>query len=204
MPGDKFTGFDPKRPNPAFGQFLENAFRIIAVALDMPYELLLKDFSKTNYSSARASMLEAWRAFYRRRDRFAAGFMDPVYWLFLEEQANAGLIDAPDLYENRRAYSACRWVGPGKGWVDPVKEAQAAILRIRSGLSTLEDECAEQGRYWIEVLEQLAREQDVIAELGLPNFLFTTPIIGIDDKETAPGPAPAKPPATDVPAEEAA
>ena len=33
--------------------FVESVYRIIAVGLDMPYELLMKDFSKTTYSSAR-------------------------------------------------------------------------------------------------------------------------------------------------------
>ncbi len=56
---------------------------------------------------------------------------------------------------------------PGRGWVDPVKEAKAAHLRMQIGLSTLEDECASQGLDWEEVLEQLAREKAKITELGL-------------------------------------
>lgn len=170
FPGDKLSSFIPGRPNPAFGAFVENVFRIVAVGLDMPYELLLKDFSKTTYSSARASMLEAWRSFNRRRDRFGSGFMDPVYGLFLEEVVNDGRVAAPGYYERRRAYSRCRWIGPGKGWVDPVKEAQAALLRIDAGVSTLEDECAEQGKDWREVLEQLAVERAERERLGLPDY----------------------------------
>ena len=40
-------------------------------------------------------------------------------------------------------------------------------MRMQSGLSTLEDECASQGLDWEEVLEQLAREKAKIMELGL-------------------------------------
>jgi capsid protein len=40
---------------------------------------------------------------------------------------------------------------------------------MKSGLSTLEMECAEQGLDWEDVLEQRALEVARCAELGLPN-----------------------------------
>jgi capsid protein len=48
-----------------------------------------------------------------------------------------------------------------------VKEATAAKLRIDMNVSTLEDECAEQGKDWREVLAQRANEQKEIERLGL-------------------------------------
>ena len=51
--------------------------------------------------------------------------------------------------------------------MDPVKEAKAAQTRMDIGVSTLENECAEQGLDWEEVLEQRARERERMAELGL-------------------------------------
>ena len=77
------------------------------------------------------------------------------------------MVDAPDFYENRYAYTRCKWIGPGRGWVDPVKEAQACQIRMDIGLSTLEAECAGQGLDWEEVLEQRAREKAKLTELGL-------------------------------------
>lgn len=166
FPGDKVASFLPQRPASGFGQFIENIYRIIGVALDMPYELLMKDFSKTNYSSARAAMLEAWRSFNRRRDWLGTQWMDPIFGLFLEEMVNAGRIEAPDFYQNRWYYQRCKWIGPGRGWVDPVKEADASVLRVDSNLSTLEQECAEQGLDWEDVLEQRAMEIEKLKELG--------------------------------------
>lgn len=71
------------------------------------------------------------------------------------------------IYENHYAYTRCKWIGPGRGWVDPVKEAQACQIRMDIGLSTLEAECAGQGLDWEEVLEQRAREKAKLTELGL-------------------------------------
>ncbi len=166
-PGDKLSSFAPSRPGDVYAPFVESLSRHVAAALNLPYELLLKDFSKTNYSSARAALLEAWRYFNGRRAWLAANWAQPVYELWLEEAIDKGLIEAPDFYEQRHAYARARWIGPGRGWIDPVKEANAAKIRMEVGISTLENECAEQGLDWEEVLEQRAREQMRMQELGL-------------------------------------
>lgn len=167
FPGDKVAPFTPSRPNSSYGAFVENILRHIGTGLNMPFELLMKDFSKTNYSSARAALLEAWRYFNGRRQWLSTYWARPVYELWLEEAINKGLIEAPDFYQNKAAWVRSKWIGPGRGWVDPVKEAQAAQIRMESGLSTLEDECASQGLDWEEVLEQRAREKAKLDELGL-------------------------------------
>lgn len=165
--GDKVHGFTPARPSAAYEPFTTTAFRHIATGLNMPYELLLKDFSKSNYSSARAALLEAWRFFTGRRDWLAKNFYQPAYELWFEEMVDTGKIEAPGFYENRSAWMRARWIGPGRGWVDPLKEAQAAELRMDIMVSTLEDECAEQGKDWEEVLEQKAEEDKRMKELGI-------------------------------------
>ena len=165
--GAKVASYNPDRPNTAFEAFQEAVLRHIAAGIHIPYELLAKDFSKTNYSSARAALLEAWRYFLGRRRWLMDYWLTPIYELWLEEAVNAGRIDAPDYYANRQSYARARWIFAGRGWVDPVKEAQAAQIRIETGLSTLEAECAEQGLDWEEVLHQQARERALREELGM-------------------------------------
>ena len=167
LPGDRMAAFTPSRPNAAYGDYTTNILRHIGVALGIPLELLMKDFSKTNYSSARAALLEAWRFFLGRRTWLTTYFADPVYVAWLEEAVGRGLVEAPTFYEDQAAWCRCAWIGAGRGWVDPLKEAQASRARIDGRISTLERECAEQGLDWEEVLEQQAREQAMMAELGL-------------------------------------
>jgi len=166
-PGDRINSFNPDRPNNVFGDFEQAVLRQLSTGLNLPYELLAKDYSQTNYSSARAALLEAWRYFSGRRRWLATYWAQPVYEMWLEEAVNRGLVSAPGFYENRYAYTRTRWVGPGRGWIDPVKEAQAARIRIETGLTTLEDEAAEQGADWEDVLEQQAREEQRRRDLGL-------------------------------------
>lgn len=170
--GEKLSGFTPSRPSDSFDPFVTTVFRHIATGLNIPYELLMKDFSRTNYSSARAALIEAWRFFRGRRAWISTYWARPVFELWLEEAVNLGIVDAPDFYQNKSAYCRCRWIGPGRGWIDPVKEADAAKIRMDNNLSTLEAECAEQGQDWEESLEQRATEIkraiDMEQKLGLP------------------------------------
>lgn len=165
--GARLSSFTPGRPNPSFEAFMLATLRHIAAGLNLPYELLVKDFSKSNYSSARAALLEAWRYFLGRRRWLVDYWLRPIYELWLEEAINAGHVEAPGYYDNRYSYSRCKFIFGGKGWVDPVKEAQAAVLRMAAGLSTLERECAEQGDDFEEVLDQQAIEKAMRQERGL-------------------------------------
>lgn len=168
-PGDSVIPFAPPNTANAFDLFMMTVYRQIAAGLQMPYELLLKDFTRSNYSSARAAMLEAWRYFNYLRQKVAFMFCQPCYELVLEEMVDRGMVDAPDFYTLRRAYAASRWIGPGRGYVDVAKEADGIVKRLKAGVTTLEAECAEQGLDWEEVLEQRALEHERCEELGIPS-----------------------------------
>lgn len=158
-PGDKMNFFKAERPNSQFGPFSEQILRHIGTSLGLPLELLMKDFSKTNYSSARAALLEAWRYFNNRRDWLVTHWADVAYGLWLEEAANAGEVEAPTFYADRQAWCRAEWIGDGKGWIDPLKEAEASGERRRQGVSTLSRECAEQGLDYRDVVRQQVREE---------------------------------------------
>lgn len=193
--GEKLSGFTPGRPSTSFDPFVTSIFRHIATGLNIPYELLMKDFSRTTYSSARAALIEAWRFFRGRRQWISTYWARPVFELWLEEAVNLGLVEAPDFYQNKAAYCRCRWIGPGRGWIDPLKEADAAVTRMNNHLSTLEAECAEQGLDWEEVLEQRSAEERRYKELGLAMPAVAVAGTGApksypSDNEQPPGSAP--------------
>lgn len=203
-PGDKLTPYTPNRPPGTFPSFVETVIRQIGDALGLPYELIAKDFSKVTFASARASLAEAWRFFENRRRWLAEYWATPVYSMWLEEAINQGDVEAPDFYENRAYYTRCKWIGPGRSEIDPLKEAQASAERLANKTTTLEIECAEAGLDWNEVLEQLALEKERLDQLGLtppPPPLATAP-----GKPGQPGkPDPNQPdPSQQDPAQEAA
>lgn len=147
-------------------EFEMSLLRHIAAALNVSYEQLSKDYSNTNYSSARAAMTETWKSMLSMKKMGADRFASAVFRLWLEESINGGMIEAvkranmPSWYDglNADALSACDWVGASRGQIDELKETQAAVLRVSSGLGTLEGELARLGLDWRKVLRQLARE----------------------------------------------
>lgn len=158
--------------------FEESLLRHIAAGLGVSYEQLSRDYSKTNYSSARASMLETWKYMQSRKKMVADRFASMLYTLWFEEAWNRGDIvtrsaKAPDLYlgQNKDAYTACAWIGSSRGQIDEMKETQAAMLRVKGGLSTFEDEHAKLGKDYREVFRQISRERKMLVSLGLDKVL---------------------------------
>jgi capsid protein len=138
---------------------------------------LSSDYRGSTYSSARQASNEAWLTLTRRRAEFGQNFCGPIYANVLEEMFDNGDLPlpsggVPDFAEMRGSYARAHWFGPGRGYVDPSKEAEAARMRIASGLSTLQEEVAQlSGRDYENVLAQLKIEQDIIKRDGL-NIIF--------------------------------
>jgi len=188
-PGETLHTIKSDRPNTAFAEFERAVLRNIASSIGTSYEQLAMDWTQTNYSSARAALLESWKYLMARRIAFNKGFADKLYLCWLEEAIMIGEVDLPDgapaFHDMPAAYGACRWLGPGRGWVDPVKEAAASAMRIESGLSTQQQEAAEQGLDWEEVNEQLAMEAQQRHTLGLAPIGAGAFVPGSDDDPDA-------------------
>lgn len=144
-PNESTEPVNPGRPNVAFDGFVVAICRQIGAALEIPYELLVKHFT-ASYSASRAALLEAWKMFKMRRSWLANDFCQPVYEEWLIEAVLKGRIIAPGFLEDpliRKAYSNAEWYGPTQGQIDPLKEVNAAKVRISEGLSTRAKETAE-------------------------------------------------------------
>lgn len=170
-PDDDVTMQTASRDTSGFEGFTRAILRLIAATLGVTYEELTMDFSTTNYSSARAALLIAWKETLALRGLIEQQIAWPFFAAWLEEAFDIGAVQipagAPDFYEAIDAYVEGRWRGPGRGHIDPTKEIVAAAARIEAGITTLEDECADyDGSDWEEKLEQQARVDAKRAELG--------------------------------------
>lgn len=166
FPGTRLQVRQVGAPGGVGQEFEGSLLRYLAAILGVSYEELSRDFSKTNYSSARAAMLGTWRFMQSRKKIVADRFANFVYLLWLEEQFNAGEIEslprnAPNFYDPlmKEAYGGATWIGAARGQIDELKETQAAVLRIKYGLSTHEDELSRLGKDWRKVYAQMERER---------------------------------------------
>ena len=175
FPGTKLNFKPMGTPGGVGTAFEESLLRHVAAALGMSYEQFSRDYSKTNYSSARASMAETWKFMQSRKKLVADRLATSIYTLWLEEEINAGHIPLPKgktaamFYDPvmREALVNCTWIGASRGQIDELKETQSALLRIKSGLSTLEIESARLGEDFRTLLRQRAREEKMLQKYGL-------------------------------------
>jgi|InofroStandDraft_1065614.scaffolds.fasta_scaffold24747_2 lambda family phage portal protein len=169
--GEKPEILESKRPSANFLNFCELVLRILASSLEIPYEVLTKDFSKTTYSSARAALLEVWRVYEVYRSFFRRHYCQPLWMMVQEEAYLRGYLKlpagAPDFYEGMPFWCNTKWIGPARGYIDPIKEVTANIKAIDNGLMSRAEAIAERGGDVDETFEQLAREQRKREELGL-------------------------------------
>lgn len=159
---------DPRHPTAGFETFTKTMAKLAGASLDMPYEVLLSVFN-SSYSASRAALLQAWRSFRDRRDWFAHDFCQPIYETWLFEAVATGRIKAPGFLTDpikRKLWSKALWVGPSPGQIDPVKEVNASILKVKHGYSTNERETTElTGMDWDQNIDVLRREREMMADL---------------------------------------
>lgn len=174
---------NPGAQSPLGDTFEASMLRHIAASLGVSYEQLSRDYTKTNYSSARASIGESLRGMTPKKRLVADGTANFVYRLWMEEAINYTDLecfkrrDMPSFYEGQNAdvYCAASWIGAGQGQIDPLKETQAAILKIKNGLSTQEVEIARMsGGDWRQVKRQIRRERIMDADLKNPSIYDVT------------------------------
>lgn len=171
-PGEDVQFADPKHPATGFEAFMNAIVKQMAAALEIPSEVLYKQFS-TSYSAARGALNEFWRTTGMHRDWFADYFCQPVYEAWFREAVCKGRIKAPGFLVDpavAAAYMNCTWNGPARTNLNPKDEAAAAQMRVNSGFSTAAQETAQMtgGSYEANMRQRkseaaLKREVDEIA-----------------------------------------
>ena len=160
-PGKDVTTVDPKRSDTQFESFVNTCITVIASSMGIPKEVLIKKY-ESNYTAARAALLDFWRTVRVYRTRFNTSFNQPVYEQWLSEAVATGRIEAPGFFDDpavRQAWCGCSWMGASMGHVDPLKEVNAATVRIAQNITTQEQEASEyNGNDWAANVIQRRRE----------------------------------------------
>lgn len=162
-PGEEIQLADPKRPASGFESFVKAISKQIGAALEIPADLLLKEFN-SSYSASRAALMEAWKSFRMYREWFANDFCRPIYKIWMSEAVARGRIQAPGFFTDpkvKEAWLGSEWVGPSQGQLDPVKEITAEIMAVANGYSTNEDSTVKlNGGDWNANMNKLERENE--------------------------------------------
>ena len=162
---------NPNIPTAGFETFFKTICKEIGSALEIPHDILMKEFN-ASYSASRAALMEAWEAFRMRRSWLVNQFCQPVYEMWLSEAVAIGRINAPGFFTDpaiRAAWCNALWLGPVQGQLDPMKEVKADILAVQHGFKTHEQVAREHGGDWHENMEILKQEMKELEAAGLTN-----------------------------------
>lgn len=149
-------------------EFTQLESRRAGAAMGASYEVVTRDMSQSNYSSARQNAIEDRRTFELMQLYVINHICMPVYAEFLKACHLAGLLSLPGYWSNPEQYEdAVEWITPGWQWIDPLKDITASQMGVGMGVTTLSEICGSQGKDWQAQLEQRAEEEKYAKGLGL-------------------------------------
>ena len=155
-------------PSQQYEMFVKNKIRRFATGIGCSFETISKDFSETNYSSSRLSLLED-----REHWKFCQKYMiDNFHFRIFKEwlalSVLSGDLDFPDYTANSKRYCKPRWTPPAQHYVDPLKEIKAYREAEQAGYMTKSQVIAQtNGGDYDDIVSEIAREQDVADSLGV-------------------------------------
>lgn len=182
-PDEELQTLLPNFPTPELEPFIIMLARRIGAALGVSWQVVLRDFSKSTYSSARSDLLETRQTYVGLQTWFIEKCLRWL-WRAVMEDARlrgdtrlAGVADAE--------LEAVRWYGDGWKWVDPLKEVQAVRLELILGITTLDEVWMELGKDPDEQWKKLEEQEKRLEAMGRPSLWQ-----GPQSKATAPSAKP--------------
>ena len=166
-PGETINVPQLDAPDGQFEPFLRGMLRSVAAAIGCSYETISRDFSQSNYSSSRLSLLEDREQWRMLQDFMIEHLAQPVYERWLAAAVASGQLRLPDYETMPERYETVQWHPRGWAWVDPQKEVQAYRDAVRAGFKTQAQVIAESGGDLEDLLTARSNEVDRAEQLGL-------------------------------------
>ncbi|PCH70212.1 MAG: phage portal protein [Rhodobacteraceae bacterium] len=140
----------------------------MAAAIGLTYEQLSGDFSDASYSSARSAHLE-FRRFAEtvQHHVIVHQLCRPVWSRFMRWQVLQGTVAAADYVNPASGLQNAKWLPPAWPWIDPAKDAKAAIMEIDANLKSRSEVIAARGYDAEDVDAEIAADRDRARRLNI-------------------------------------
>lgn len=196
-PGDKINMSAVNRAVDDPSAFRNGFLREFASSIGISFEQIANTFGDSNYSAARAAILDAWQGILKLRYQFGQHVASLVFDAVAEEAIVKGFVQLPagavPFYQARGAWTRCEWTGPGMPQIDPVKDANANKILLETKLTSRAAIIAERGENYVDVFDQIGKERAEAEERGFTLDPLNPGTPGAEDPMAADGSAKPKP-----------
>lgn len=170
-PGYDLKEFSPSYPKGEFDPFSKAILRGISSGIGASYNTLANDLSSVNFSSLRQGALDE-RDFWKTRQKtLISQLHEPIFQEWIKHCLLYGYITMPNgkalPVEKIDKFRMHNWQPRSWQWVDPVKDVNAAISSIDSGLRSRSDIIREQGRDPEDVWTEIQKENELLKSKGI-------------------------------------
>lgn len=151
-----------EQPTSTYTAFVDAKLNEAARALSMPFNVAKGNSSGYNYASGRLDHQVYHRKIAIERREIEETILDNLFetWEEIDRMCYPEDYDFP--YSTDHS-----WMWDGFSHVDPAKEANAQTSRLANGTTTLQEECAAQGKDYEVVLRQRGHEEKLKRKYGI-------------------------------------
>lgn len=161
LPPGRTVKFNQPSSSGGYPDYIRTQLRGFAAGLGLTYELLTGDLSQVNFSSARMGLLAFKRRVRKLQNKvLIPQLLDPVWGWFIEAAVVVGQVP-----EGRRVWA--KWTPPRWESIQPVDDANADLIDIRSGARTLAQVITERGGDPADQLAEIAETNAMLDDLGI-------------------------------------
>ncbi len=154
--GYEFQAWQPTHPTANYVGFMKAVKRVIARAFGRSYASLTGDLSDVNFSSMRTDRVrEMGQSRMHQSDLLLEQFCDVIFADWVSMAILSGKLGAVTL-DAATIIGFASWMCAGWPWIDPVKDATAALMELNMGATSIQRICAEKGRDFYEIIDEIA------------------------------------------------
>lgn len=143
--GYDFKEYDPKHPVEAYPNFTKQNLRSVAGGVGISYHLLGNDLESVNFSSGRLGESAQRDQFKKLQKHLITNLVRPHFSVWLKYAILSGKVKQP-ISRLDELIRAAHFHGKRWGYINPLQDAQADILRIEAGLTSRSRIIAESDR----------------------------------------------------------
>lgn len=166
-PGEEVTINSSNRPGSSFEPFTRLILRMIAISVDLSYELLSGDYQGINFSNLRGIRADVGKNFRPKQDRFIRQAVKPSFEGFLQGAVLNGSLKLKNYFTDPNFYNRGTFMPPGFESVDPLRETKSDIEQIENMLSSPQRVLARKGVLLEDILEENKAAKEMIEDAGL-------------------------------------